>query len=492
MKVLFLASEKEGLVKTGGLADVVRALPAHLKKQGIDVRVMIPCYRDLLAQSYPVRIPSLEIKLNEHDQYGSTIRQTLVDDVQVYLLEHNVFFDRDGLYQHGGESYDDNALRFALLCKGALCMCAELDWIPDIIHCNDWQTAITPFYLKEHFAGDARFSNTKTVITVHNGAFQGHASSSLKGRLGINDYFFVPEIFEDHGQINLLKGGIALADAVTTVSPGYHDELLNRETSHGLWQSYHAKGSAFTGILNGCDYEHWNPETDPDLAANYSIHNMEGKAICKQSLRKSSGLNPESPAPLFGIVSRLSGQKGFHYLVPSLSRYFHMSQTDPRVRPIQLVVLGSGDYSISGELHRLADQFPESVHFTDGYSESLAHQIEAGSDYFLMPSSFEPCGLNQIYSLKYGSIPIVRATGGLRDTVVGLTPNLSNKKHATGISFEHRTEEDCLESIHLATTLWYDHFELYQDIQRHGMEQDFSWNQPAEEFIRLYLKLSSS
>ncbi|PIE43499.1 MAG: starch synthase [Gammaproteobacteria bacterium] len=491
MKVLFLASEKEGLVKTGGLADVVRALPAHLKRQGIDVRVMIPCYRDLLVQNYSLRIPSLDIHLTHHDCYGSAIRQTLVDDVQVYLLEHNAFFDRGGLYnEDGGDSYNDNALRFALLCKGALCVCDTLDWIPDIVHCNDWQTALAPFYLKEHFAGNTKFSHTKTVLTIHNGLFQGHAPAFLKETLGINDYFFVPEIFEDNGQINMLKGGIALADAVTTVSPGYHDELLNKETSHGLWQSYHAKGSAFVGILNGCNYEHWDPEVDPDLPENYGIHNIAGKAGCKYTLQKALGLDVESPAaPLFGIVSRLSDQKGFQYLVPALWRYYQMAQSDTSVRPIQLAVLGSGDQWIAGQLRLLADQFPESVSFTQGYSESLAHQIEAGSDYFLMPSAFEPCGLNQLYSLKYGAVPIVRSTGGLCDTVVGLTRNFTNQNYATGISFEQQTDDECFEAIQLAVTLWYDHFELYQAIQKRGMEQDFSWRKPTEEFIRLYQKL---
>ncbi len=485
-KVLFLASEKEGLVKTGGLADVVRALPAHLKKQGLDVRVMIPCYRDLLAQNFPMRLPALSVSLNGQETFGCAVRQTLVDDVQVYLLEHNVFYDRGGLYQEGGYSYEDNALRFALLCKAAIGTCEALDWYPDVLHCNDWQTAISPYYLRQQATHHAAFRKTRSVITIHNGLFQGHAPFDLKARLGITDHYFVPEIFEDYGRINLLKGGIALADAVTTVSPGYRDELLVPETSHGLWQSYAAKGDQFVGILNGCDYGQWNPETDPVLPANFSDRDRSGKARCKDALQRSQWLQPTPAVPLLGMVSRLSEQKGFHYLVPALTRYLHMAQSESAIRPVQVVVLGDGDQSIATQLQALVEQFPGTFSFTQGYNDALSHQIEAGIDFFLMPSSFEPCGLNQIYSLRYGSLPIVRATGGLRDTVTGLTPDYANSSAATGISFDERSEEACFNAIVRAVNLWYDAPELYQAIQVRAMQQDFSWFGPAAQFLQLY------
>lgn len=486
MKVLFLASEKEGLVKTGGLADVVRALPAHLKRQGLDVRVMIPCYRDLLAQKFPVRVPSLAVSMNGSEQLGCAVRQTLVDDVQVYMLEHNVFYDRGGLYQEGGFSYEDNALRFALLCKAAMGVCEALDWYPDILHCNDWQTAIAPYYLKEEQSRKPRFRRTRSVLTIHNGLFQGHAAIDLKPRIGITDHYFVPEIFEDYGRINLLKGGIALADAVTTVSPGYREELLQPETSHGLWRSYATKKNQFVGILNGCDYSQWDPATDAVLPANYSATHRQGKAHCKEALLRAQWLLQEPGVPLFGMVSRLSEQKGFHYLLPALTRYLHMARADQSVRPIQVVILGDGDQSIAAHLQALMEQFPGVLSFTQGYNDALCHQIEAGIDFFLMPSSFEPCGLNQIYSLRYGALPLVRATGGLRDTVVGLLPGHENADTATGISFDDRSEEACFSALLRAVNLWYDAPSLYQQMQQRAMEQDFSWTKPAEAFTHLY------
>ncbi|AJQ94469.1 glycogen synthase GlgA [Gynuella sunshinyii] len=487
MRVLFLASEMDGLVKTGGLADVARALPEQLVKKGVDVRVVIPCYRPLLARNFPVRIPQLETRLNHFNSYFSAIRETEVSGVTVYLIEHNHFFDREGLYFDEQGDFGDNAIRFALLCKAALDICDVLSWYPDIIHCNDWQTALTPLYLKEHLHRHPGFTHTRTLLSIHNGLFQGHAPGEQRYEIGMHPGFFTSEVFEDHGKINLLKGGIVMADAVCAVSPGYRNELLSPEGSHGLWMYYGRRRDSFHGILNGCDYNSWNPEVDAHISATFSASDISGKHQCKHALQQQSGLQVNPDIPVLGIVSRLTDQKGFQFLLPALQELLHHQDSY-----FQIVALGSGNQDFSDWLTQLATDFPDRVHFTHGYNEPLSHQIEAGADFFLMPSAFEPCGLNQIYSLKYGTLPIVRATGGLQDTVVGLDDHHSNLSIATGFSFAEPSAEACKQVILKALGIWQHHRDIYNQMQHRAMEQDFSWDNPVQQYLDLYSRILTS
>ena len=486
MKVLFLASEIEGLVKTGGLADVARALPLELRQQGIEVKIVIPYYKRHIDAGLDIAIPALDVSLSKGSSYGVAIRHTKIKEVSVYLIEHNRLFDRGGIYDDGYHAYEDNAVRYGVLSKAALNLCEALDWYPDILHCNDWQTAIAPYYLKHHMVGHRGFLNTKSLLTIHNGFFQGRIPNPQRKTLGIDEIFYQSMYFEDHQMVNLLKAGIMFADGVSTVSPGYRDELLEEKTSHGLWQTFNLRKEHFTGILNGCDYSQWNPETDPLINKNYSLNDMSGKAVCKAELQRTFGLQIDPDRPVFGLVSRLTDQKGFDFLIPALKKIL-----DGKNKNAQFIFLGSGDPVFVGKLNQLETTHPDNFCFYEGYNNSLAHQIESGSDFFLMPSLFEPCGLNQIYSLKYGTLPIVRETGGLKNTVIGLNKNRSNIKKATGLSFKEPNVEACKKTILSAIELWNKYPEKYLQMQKNAMYKDFSWRQSAIEYLDFYDTLIS-
>ena len=484
MKILLLASEMEGLVKTGGLADVVRGLSAELKGSGVDIRVVIPYYKQQIKQVPEVVIPSLSVTLGPECHLSVAVHQTVVSDVPVYLIEHDRLYDRRGIYDDGYHAFEDNGLRYGLLSKAALMLCESLQWFPDVIHCNDWQTAITPYYLKRHFFGHKGFKKTRSLLTLHNGFFQGRIPNPERMTLGIAETDYSADRFEDYQMVNLLKGGIAFADGINSVSPGYRDELLQPDTSHGLWRAYQARKADFTGILNGCDYGHWDPEIDPLISKKFKKSALSGKKQCKKALQKAMGLPTKPSIPLFGIVSRLTDQKGFHYLIPTLENL--LSAND---MPIQVVVLGDGDPAIASKLNALQQQHPDRIRFHRGYNDALAHEIEAGADFFLMPSLFEPCGLNQIYSLKYGTLPIVRSIGGLKNTVIGLSDNHSNQAQATGFSFNEANSYACQMAVEQAISLWYLQHDIYATLQQNAMSQDFSWQAPAKAYLALYRSL---
>lgn len=478
LNVLFVASEYEGLVKTGGLADVAKALPAALKQAGVNVKVLIPYYRALHHLAPEKVLNSLSVPLNQTDAYGCSLRYLEDDGVDVYLLERNDLYDRDGLYDNGHWPYDDNPRRFGLLTKAAFSVAKALDFQPDIIHSHDWQTALAGYYRHVHLARDPYFKKTRVVFNVHNGAYQGRSEAGWMDVLGIDTRHFTPELFEDHGDINLLKGGVAFSDAVVPVSPGYAEELLQERTSHGLWQTFQAHQQKVRGIINGCDYGQWDPSIDTALPARYDADDLAGKATCKSTLQAALGLAQSPETPLFGLVSRLTDQKGFHYLIPALHGFL---QND-----VQLAMLGSGDPHFAQQLSHLAATYPGQVHFTEGYSDTLAHRIEAASDFFIMPSLFEPCGLNQIYSMRYGTLPIVRRTGGLKDTVVPLNARLSNVRKATGIGFETASIDATEAALLQAHKLYRDHPEHYRTLQQTAMTQRFTWDKPAAEYQALY------
>ena len=532
MKILMIASEMDGIIKTGGLADFAAALPKALMALGHEVRVVLPKYKQAVmpdtvsspaptsskkARSGPepsrgfgssekINANSLYFNLTHTTRYGCLVYHRHLDDIPVRLVEHHDFFNRDGIYDDGNYAYADNPLRYAFLCKAALESCLQEQWIPDIVHCNDWQTALAPYYLKEHYSHHPEFKNTRSLLTIHNGAYQGITDAKWVDALGILPQRFTSELMEEHGLLNLLKCGIMYADGINAVSPGYCKELLIPDKSHNnLWQYLNQKKDRFQGILNGCDYTQWNPLSDPYLPHPFSVENREGKALCKKALQARMGLPELSDVPLMGLISRLVDQKGFEYLIPALEQLLYENP------PVQLALLGSGDPAYGSRLHHLQNRYPHKMSFVNGYDNGLAHLIEAGSDFFMMPSLFEPCGLNQLYSLAYGTLPIIRETGGLKDTVVGVnldldipsealappshagTKALMNKnEYATGIGFIHPDPQNCYGALKLAMGLYFDHRPLYLQMQQRAMGQLFTWDESARGYSIFYEKLQNT
>ncbi|CAM3660739.1 glycogen synthase GlgA [Parendozoicomonas haliclonae] len=475
LKILFAVSELAGIVKTGGLADVAAALGPWMRNKGHDVRVIMPAYRKAL-NILPTEVVGVGEVLMNGSPRGFAIRQGCFNGVPVYLIEHHHYFDREDLYTSYGEGFADNTERFAFFCLAALQACQVLGFQPDIIHGHDWPSALLPFYLKTHEQHNPFFRQTRSVLTIHNGAYQQHTDSSLLPLLGIEPHWFTSEHFEDHGRINLLKGGILFADKITTVSPHYAEELQTELGSHGLVQTIRRRADDFHGILNGCDYQEWNPETDPLLPANYSLDNLTGKQICKSFLQERAGLAARADIPLYGLVSRLTEQKGFAYLIPALRQFLQQD--------VQVVLQASGDPELAAELRRLAEAFPDKCRFVEAYDNSLAHQIEAGADFFLMPSLFEPCGLNQMYSMKYGTLPIVRAVGGLVDTVRGYS-HQETPSEATGFVFDAPDSQVLNQCLQESLAIFHQP-DVMKVLVTNAMQESFSWEQSTEDYLGVY------
>lgn len=480
MKILFVTSEVEGLVKTGGLADFSRALPAELAARGHDIRIMTPKYITA-GNITPKDSNFIDFALNHSAWHRGQVFHARMDNLELRMIEHHHFFSRPGIYDDGYVAYQDNPLRFAFLCKAAIVQCLIENWKPDIIHCNDWQTALAPFYLNVHFSGEAKLARTRSLMTIHNGFFQGNTDPAWTDIIGIPGEWFAQGKAEHDGLLNALKCGIYAADKLNAVSPGYRSELMDYPTSHGLSYWYHTREKDFTGILNGCDYSQWNPETDIHLPENYSRKTLSGKAVCKRALQQRMGLDVIDDVPLFGMVSRLTDQKGFDYLIPALENQLKAGVN------AQYVLLGSGNPAYAGRLENLKNRFGYKFAFYNGYDIGLSHQIEAGADFFMMPSLFEPCGLNQLYSMAYGTPPVVRFTGGLRDTVIGVGHDFSNRKTATGIVFETPSVHDMTDALNRASDLYVSHQKTYRAIQKNGMAMKFGWDKSADEYESLYL-----
>lgn len=478
LNILFLASEVEGLVKTGGLADVAYALPKALVELGHDVRIVMPAYRaiaDIWSQ-WPFRPHHLEVSFFAHVDirycYGEH------NGLKVVAVDHPASFDRAGLYDDGSYGFDDNAFRYAIMSKAGLAWCELEHWQPDIVHANDWQASLACFYLAEHFKYNEFFSQTRSVLSLHNAAYQGHTDARWLHGIGIHERFFNPSDYEDHGHVNLLKGAIGFADCVNTVSPGYAGELVTEEGGHGLHYKF-AQFGRMQGILNGCDYDQWNPETDKWICKTFSTPNDGGKAKNKRALQKEVGLPILEDMPLLGTICRLVEQKGIQLMIPMLWDLMRES-------PCQVVILGSGDKGLSEQLERLQFHYPDYIRFIQGYDVGLSHRIEAGIDAFLMPSIFEPCGLNQIYSLRYGSLPLVRETGGLKDSVVRLNDTQKNTKTATGFMFKEISEYALLDEVKRLLRVYREKPNLWLKMQENAMNQRFDWEKSAKKYERLY------
>jgi starch synthase len=468
MRVLMVASEARPFAMTGGLADVLGSLPAALREMGHEVAALIPRYRRIalggarpLYDHLPVWIGSGSYACSVYQRDGC------------YFLDCPELYDREAIYGTSRGDYSDNHIRFAVLSRAALEFARRI-FRPQVIHCHDWQAALVSAYLRTRLAGDPTFAGIKTLFTIHNLGYQGLFPRSALADVALDDSLFHPEGIEFFGRVNFMKAGILFSDALNTVSPAYAREIQTPEFGFGLDGLLRKRASVLSGILNGVDYRVWNPETDPAIAAHYSRDDMAGKRVCKEALLREFGFPPEAPRrPLIGAVTRLADQKGAD-LIAAIGE-------DLAREDASLVLLGSGDHHYEDLLTRLALAHPGRVAVRIGYDDKLAHRIEAGADIFLMPSRYEPCGLNQMYSLRYGTVPIVRATGGLVDTVEG-------GLDGTGILFESFHPAALLAAIRRGLALYADPPRL-EGFRRRGMQRDFSWTVSARRYESLFTSL---
>lgn len=494
VRVLLAASEVIGYAKTGGLADVAGALPRALGERGVDISIILPLYRSSRLGKTPVAATehAFEVNVGWNVLHGRLWRSTLPDSkIPVWLIEQPEFFDRDdpatkrGIYQYvetdGAKvDYPDNGARFVFFCKAVLAALRFIG-VPDVVHCNDWQTGPLPALIKE----GPRFGQPapRTLFTVHNIAYQGWFPPQVFSLTGLPDRLFNWRQLECYGQFNMLKAGIAFADWINTVSPTYAREIQTPYYGYGLEGVMIERGHELSGIVNGVDYRFWDPAADPHLAARYTPATvMQGKAKCKADLQQRLGLPIDPEAPLLGVIARLVEQKGIELIVKAADGLMALG--------VQLVVLGEGDPQWHRELTRLQARYAHRVIAAIGFDEVLAHRIEAGADIFLMPSLYEPSGLNQLYSLKYGTIPVVRATGGLADTIVDVNETTLTNGTATGFRFAAHAAWALRETVERAVGVYRHQPQTWRQIQQAGMAADWSWSRSAAEYERLYYQLA--
>jgi starch synthase len=468
-RILMVASEATPFATTGGLADVVGSLPAEISTNGHQVAVLIPRYgRAREAAARPVWT-NLYIRVGSR-VFNTSIYRAEDTPVPYYFLDYPPLYDRPGLYGDENGDFPDNPIRFGLLSRAALEVARYL-FRADIFHCHDWQAGLVPAYLHNALNTDPTFTGCKTLTTIHNLGYRGLYHPGVLAELGLPAHLFRPDLLEFWGNISFLKSGLVYADAINTVSPTYAREIQTPEFGEGLDGLLRARGAVLSGILNGADYSRWDPATDPFLAANYSADSPGPKRECKLALIREFGL-PEAAMdrPLLGIVSRFTGQKGFDLIAGLANDLFNQD--------VYLVALGSGEPQYEGLFRWLAGQYPERVGLVIGYNEALSHRVEAGADIFLMPSRYEPCGLNQIYSLRYGTPPVVRATGGLEDTI----------DEETGFKFQDFSSWALMNAIREACAAWEDRKAWAKRMQI-GMKRDFSWHRSAQSYSELYQRL---
>ena len=488
LRILFLSSEVAPFAKTGGLADVSSALPKALFDLGHDVRVMMPKYGSISDRKYilreVIRLKQIPVKMGDK-QYMTSAKSAFIPDskVQIYFLEYPELFDRKDLYvdPKTGKDFPDNAERFLLFSKAVFETIKLLHWEPQIIHCNDWPTALVPHILKTEYAKDSFFSKTATLLSIHNLAYQGTFDLEVAKQLGLSNGEDTAKDIEIHEKLNFLKSGIVTSNILTTVSPTYASEIQDdEELSAGLGEVLRDRTQDIYGIMNGVDYNVWNPETDSFLEENYSIDEPEGKIKNKKQLLETVGLPFNVSKPVIGIISRLADQKGFDLIAEAIDDIVKLN--------VQLVVLGTGDPKYHTLLEKWQKKYPDNIAIILKFDESLAHLIEAGSDIFLMPSKYEPSGLNQMYSLKYGTIPVVRKTGGLADTIMDYTKDSTK---GNGFVFEEYQSAKMLEALQNALVVFQD-TKTWQKLMKRGMKLEFTWQAAAEKYIKLYSKLENT
>ncbi len=474
MHIAFVASEGVPFSKTGGLADVVGALPRALAALGHQVSVYLPRYRQTKLTEPTTVVRSITVPFDDEYRFASVVSGGAKAGVKFYFIEYPEFFDRDALYGTPAGDYPDNAERFALFSRAVL-EASKILGVPQIFHCHDWQSALVPVLLRTIYKDDPAFRDVGTVFTIHNMGYQGLFPPEVLPLLMLPWDLFAMSKMEFFGQVNFLKGALIYSDYVTTVSKKYSQEIQTAEYGFGLEGVLRGRAATVTGILNGVDYEEWSPQTDQFTAAKYSPQDLSAKAKCKLDLLASFGI-PASAAklPVIGIVSRFAAQKGFDLILQVADRLAREEMV--------LVALGAGDKAYEEMFQRLAKQFPHGIAVKVAYDNAIAHKIEAGADMFLMPSRYEPCGLNQIYSLKYGTVPIVRATGGLDDTI---EPWDARTGKGTGFKFSEYNGESLLLTVKQALQAYRDQTS-WQVLMRNGMSKDFSWNTSAREYGRIY------
>jgi starch synthase len=474
MHIAFVASECVPFSKTGGLADVVGALPGALAALGHQVSVFLPRYRQTKLSDAQTVVRSITVPFDDRYRFCSVLTGGSQSGVRFYFVDYPPFFDRDALYGTSAGDYPDNAERFALLCRAAL-EASKILGVPQIFHCHDWQSALLPILLHTQYAEDPAFRDVATVFTIHNIGYQGLFAPDTLALLTLPWDLFTIDKMEFFGQVNLLKGALAYSDFVTTVSKKYSQEIQTTEFGFGLEGVLRDRSATVAGILNGVDYNEWGPQVDKFIVAKYSPGDLSGKAQCKQDLLAAFGMTNADPrVPVIGIVSRFAAQKGFDLIAQIMERLAR--------EEVIVVALGNGDKQYEEMFLRLNKQFPQKIAVKVAYDNAIAHKIEAGSDMFLMPSRYEPCGLNQIYSLKYGTVPIVRATGGLDDTI---EPWDARTGKGTGFKFTEYSGEALLLTIREALRAFRDQTS-WQVLMRTGMMKDFSWNASAKEYVRVY------
>jgi starch synthase len=481
LRVLFVVSEAVPYAKTGGLADVAGALPYALTELGADVKVLMPYYGQIKQKNIPVTCAAenlegaagpLSLEFN--------VLTPAEGNAPFYFVERDEFFERGQLYGTPRGDYFDNLERFAFFSSAVLPFCRALSFKPDIIHCHDWQAALVPVYLKYLWAGEKLLANTKSLLTIHNLAYQGLFPKEKFPSTGLNWSLYSINGLEYYDKINILKGGIVFADAINTVSRGYSKEIQTPEFGYGLAGVLRTRAEALFGIVNGVDYVDWNPATDPLIPANYDPADLKGKAKNKEALMQAYGLDKKlAKQPILGIISRLADQKGFDLVAAVLPELMS--------RNIPLVILGTGEEKYHRWLEEVGPKYAGKLGVKVAFDNSLAHLIEAGSDMFLMPSRYEPCGLNQMYSMKYGTVPVVRATGGLMDTVTSVD---AAKGAGTGFVFKEYSAEAFVKALNKAIDAYQDK-KLWKKIMLNGMNEDFSWQASAKTYLTLYQRLVS-
>ncbi len=479
LNILLAASEVVPFAKSGGLADVSGVLPKALRALGHDVRVVLPRYYIVDKEKYGLKPMegSLGVPMGSMGEAWAGVYEGVLpgSDVPVYFIEHEGFFGRKGLYDEEGEGYGDNDNRFIFFSKAVMQLAKKLRFRPDVIHVNDWHTAAIPVLLNTTYAMDPDFRGTGTLLSIHNLQHQGKFYKGAMDVLGVGWEHFNADELEEFDGINLLKGGIVHADAINAVSKKYAQEIRTPAYGWGLDRLIDERAYKLYGILNGVDYDEWSPAIDPLIPHTFDVDELSGKAVCKEALQKEFNLPVRGDVPLIGLVGRLAEQKGITLLAAAI---WNLMELD-----IQIVLLGAGEKWAEHFFADVAKKYPEKFATYIGYQNDMAHLIEAGSDMFLMPSLFEPCGLNQIYSLRYGTVPIVRATGGLDDTIENYQ---SESKSGTGFKFYDATPEALSGTVKWAVDTWYYDRAGFDQLRHNGMQKRFDWNEAAKGYEDLY------
>jgi starch synthase len=483
VNILLATTEAVPFAKTGGLGDVAGALPNELARLGCNVSVVMPAFRHIYHAGRVIEgvDAHFDIPVGGKSIRGRVLKSTLPGDlVTVYFIDQPSYFDREHLYGDGAKDYSDNCERFVFFSRAVLELIRLLKLQIDVVHANDWQTGLIPAYLATEYRESPEHEKLASVLTIHNMAYQGRFWHWDMLLTGLDWSHFNWRELEFYGDINLLKAGIVFANELNTVSPRYAQEIQTTEHGCGLEGILQSRAHVLRGIINGIDENEWNPATDPHIALNYHAGSWwEGKRSCKASLQKELHLSPNLDAPLIGMVGRLASQKGWDLIIPLIESWIENSD-------MQWAILGSGDQSYQLKLQALAAKHPGKLGVRLEFSNALAHRIEAGSDIFLMPSHYEPCGLNQLYSLRYGTVPVVHATGGLADTIVNLTPESKASRTATGFSFDKYHVESLADSLHFALQCYRHDKQTWSQLIETGMHQDWTWKRSAREYLKLY------